>query len=409
MTSGLRNLFDKKNIRAVFLNDVLQIMKILVINYEYPPIGGGAAGASYHIARELVKLGCSVFVITSKFKNLPANEVIEDVKIFRIPAWRKKADRSSVAEMITFMLSGMWYGLRFLKKERPDATLAFFTIPCSHIGLLGKWFQGIPYIISLRGGDVPGTQPEQLAFFHALTRPAVKILWRKAAWVVANSKGLAALAKQTTPELDIKIIPNGVDLEQFSPVLKLNDDRREVVRILYVGRASAEKNIIEAFKALKMCDAKNWRFDIIGDGPQLPAWKTSAVSFGFSDSVNFQGWMQKENLPDLYPKYDLFIFPSTSEGMPNVLLEAMACGLLVIATRIRGNEDIVEHEINGFLYEPGDASKLSSFLSRLLLDNNLRIKMSLAARKRAESFSWKNTAEEYLKIINQSIKQRRRQ
>lgn len=381
-------------------------MRILVINYEYPPIGGGAAGASYHIARELVQLGCSVIVMTSKFKSLLKNEIVEGVRIRRIPVWRNYIDRCSIHEMLTFMLSGMWHGLKIMGKERPDAVLAFFTIPCSHIGLLGKWLRGIPYIISLRGGDVPGTQPEQLAFFHALTRPAVKILWRKAAWTVANSKGLAALARQTTPELDIKIIPNGVELDRFSPEMKLNDAKNRIVRILYVGRASAEKNINEAFKALKACDAQNWSFDIIGDGPQLPVWKNFADSLGIYESVNFRGWIQKENLPDLYPKYDLFLFPSTSEGMPNVLLEAMASGLPVVATRIRGNEDIVEHDINGFLYEPGDVTELSALLTRLLLDNDLRRNMALAARKRAESFSWRNTAEEYLKLIKQSIEQR---
>jgi len=383
-------------------------MRILIINYEFPPLGGGAASASFHIARELVRLDCSITLLTSHFRGLPKNETIEGVNIVRIPVLRKNIDRCSIPEMMSFMISGSWYGLRIMKRERPDAVLAFFTIPCSHIGLLGKWRWGIPYIVSLRGGDVPGAQSEQLGLIHFLTKPLAKFLWRRAASVVANSKGLATLARQTTPELDIRVIPNGVDTERFLPIGKEAGEDKQSVRLLYVGRASPEKNLSKAFIALQRSSLQNWEFTIVGDGPQLPLWKKEVKNLGLSSRINFRGWIPKEELPGLYAKFDIFIFPSTSEGMPNVVLEAMASGLPIIATRIRGNEDLVEHEVSGFLYEPSDQNALIASLNRLLIDGELRRKMGRAARSRAETFLWKHTAEEYLKLLRQSASQRSR-
>jgi len=381
-------------------------MRILMINYEFPPLGGGAASASFHIARELARMNCRVTLMTSQFRSLLARETIEGADIIRIPVWRKRADRCSVPEMISFMLSGSYYGLRIMKREKPDAILAFFSIPCAHIGLLGKWFRGIPYVISLRGGDVPGTQPEQLAGFHAITKPIIKMLWRNAAAVVANSKGLGALAKQTLPNLDVKVIPNGVDLERYSPREEGNYAASPAVRFLFVGRASPEKNLSEAFAGLKDCPSPDWSFSVIGDGPQLPRWKKEAEELGLGARVEFSGWKPKEDMPRIYKDCDVFIFPSTSEGMPNAVLEAMASGLPIVATRIRGNEDLVEHEVSGFLYEPGDRNALVSSLTRLVNNGDLRRRMGQAARCRAEMFSWKRTAEEYFKLLHQLVEQR---
>ncbi|MCX7001461.1 MAG: glycosyltransferase family 4 protein [Candidatus Sumerlaeota bacterium] len=371
-------------------------------------MGGGAASASFHIARELVRLDCSITLLTSHFRGLRKNETIDGVNIVRIPVWRKNIDRCSIPEMLTFMLSGSYYGLRIMKREMPDVVLAFFTIPCSHIGLLGKWRRGIPYIVSLRGGDVPGTQPEQLAVFHAITKPIIKILLRNASAVVANSRGLGALAQQTLANLDIKIIPNGVDLERFSPCEENAGEPHRTVRLLFVGRASQEKNLTEAWGVLKDCLAQDWTFSVIGDGPQLPRWKKEVQDLGLGARIEFLGWKRKEDMPGLYREFDLFIFPSTSEGMPNVVLEAMASGLPIVATKIRGNEDLVEHEVSGFLYEPGDRNTLASSLMRLLKDADLRRKMGRNARRRAESFSWKRTAEAYLQLLRQAADQRSR-
>jgi glycosyltransferase involved in cell wall biosynthesis len=381
-------------------------MRILVINYEFPPLGGGAGSASLCVARELTQLNCHVTLMTSRFKNLPHREIVEGADVIRIPVFRKRSDRCTIPEMISFMVSGSYYGLRIMKKEKPDAVLSFFTIPCSHIGLLGKWFKGIPYIVSLRGGDVPGSQPEQLAAFHFLTKPIVKILWRNAAAVVANSAGLGTLAKQTLPNLDVKIIPNGVDLGQYSPREKKEDIASNNVRFLFVGRASPEKNLSEAFSVLRDYAALNWSFSIIGDGPKLPGWKKEVETMGLGDRVVFHGWKPKMEMPQIYRDFDVFLFPSTSEGMPNAVLEAMASGLPVVATRIRGNEDIVEHEINGYLYEPGDMKSLGSCLMRLMKDPSLRSRMGIASRRRAENFSWRRTAEEYLTLLNKAAGKR---
>ena len=125
-------------------------MKILVINYEFPPIGGGAGQASYHIAKKLCKTGNNVAVLTSCFENLNKEEFIDGVEVFRIPAIRKRADRCSVFEMSTFILSALIFSLPIVKKFRPDVSLVFFGIPSGPVSLWLKYIFKIPYNASLQ-------------------------------------------------------------------------------------------------------------------------------------------------------------------------------------------------------------------------------------------------------------------
>ena len=105
-------------------------MRILLINYEYPPLGGGAGNATAQIAREMAALGHIVFVLTSRFANLPHEETLDGYTVIRIPALRKRADRSNPIEMLIFLLSSLFAVLRWRKRVAADWTIAFFGIPC---------------------------------------------------------------------------------------------------------------------------------------------------------------------------------------------------------------------------------------------------------------------------------------
>jgi len=377
-------------------------MRILFINYEYPPLGGGAGNAMRHIGSELARRGESVFVLTSRFKGLPPTENADGVHVIRIPAFRRYKNKSNPFQMTCFILSACWRLFWNRKKIRPDVSAAFLGIPSGPPALFLSFLSRIPYIVSLRGGDVPGTQPEQLAFFHKMTKPLIKLIWKRAAFVVANSVGLAALARKTSPELDIPVIPNGVDLDTYRP--PDNDEKQEKApfRFLFVGRASREKNLPEALEALSRLKKFSWTFQIVGDGPMLQSWKGAAHRLGIEDRVEFSGWRPRGKLPDIYRNCHAFLFPSTSEGMPNVVLEALASGLPVIATRIRGNVDLVCHDKSGFLYDPGDRAALSHYLLNYMRDAALRSRLSREARIRAEQFSWEKAALSYRDLLEEA-------
>ena len=134
-------------------------MRILILNSEYPPIGGGAGNASANIASCIARLGHEVHVVTSRFDNLPHQEQFTGLTIYRIPALRRKRDRSGALEQILFILSASFWTLNLIPRLKPEVALAFFGIPSGAVMWLIKRLYKIPYVISLRGGDVPGFRP----------------------------------------------------------------------------------------------------------------------------------------------------------------------------------------------------------------------------------------------------------
>ena len=379
-------------------------MRILLLNYEYPPLGGGAGNATFYIGRELANMGHDISVVTSAFQKLPRRENRNGVELIRIPAGRRFANKSSPFQMSLYILSACWFLLRKRKRLNPDVVLAFLGIPSGVPALFFRLIAKTPYVVSIRGGDVPGTQPEQLAFFHAITKPLIKRVWRRAGAVVANSKGLAELASKTSPRLDIKVIPNGVDTRMFAPESNAASEQKGPLRFLSVGRASPEKNVGEALQALASVSDQSWEFHVVGDGPELEKWKKVADGLNIAHKVYFPGWSTRQDLIDIYKRSDVLIFPSTSEGMSNVVLESMAAGLCIVATQIRGNVDLIQHEENGLLYQPGDVETLKGHIRKILESAELRSRLKENSRRSAAGLTWGKVAVQYMKVLNENAK-----
>ena len=227
-------------------------MKILLLNSEYPPIGGGAGNASANIARLLAGMGDDVLLLTSRFGDLPRDEMCEGVRIIRIPALRKRMDRSGVVEQLAFVVSASFRTLSLVRQFKPNVTLAFFGLPSGAVAWLIKKIYGVPYVVSLRGGDVPGFRPYDFKLYHKIAAPFLHIIWHGASAVIANSKGLHELAAAFDSTIEIPIIPNGVDLEKFSASVR----DWSTPHLLSVGRIVYQKGLDLAMRALadlKIC------------------------------------------------------------------------------------------------------------------------------------------------------------
>ena len=367
-------------------------MHILIINSEYPPIGGGAGNASAHIADQLEKLGYIVTVITSRFGNLPRREQTKNITIYRVPSLRRSQDRSNPLEQIVFILSASLWILSLIPRLRPNATLAFFGVPSGAIAWLIKVVYRIPYVISLRGGDVPGFRPYDFHVYHKLIAPFLRLIWKNASGVIANSNGLRQLAHSFDSNFEIHIIPNGVDLELF----KTRDRDWSSPRLLSVGRIVHQKGLDLAMHALGGLKELNWEWHIAGDGPQMQALQSLAQELGIDDRVFFLGWQSREQIRESYRQANVFLFPSRHEGMPNAILEAMSSGLPVIATCIAGNEELVIQGQTGYLVPSEDIESLQDALKKLLNNSALRQQMGEASRRRVEeNYSWESTAHQY--------------
>jgi glycosyltransferase involved in cell wall biosynthesis len=371
-------------------------MRILIINSEYPPIGGGAGNASAHIAAQLETLGHKLAIVTSSFAKLPHKEQVQNVTIYRVPSIRRRQDRSNPLEQIIFVLSASLWTLSLIPHFKPNATLAFFGVPSGAIAWLMKMVYRIPYVISLRGGDVPGFRPYDFHFYHKLIAPFLRIIWKNASAVVANSNGLRQLAVMFDPGFEIPIIPNGVDLDLH----KTMEHDWSLPRLLSVGRIVHQKGLDLAMHALGGLKDLDWEWRIAGDGPELQALQSLAEELGIQDRVLFLGWQSRQQITDGYQQANVFLFPSRHEGMPNAMLEAMASGLPVVATCIAGNEELVVDGETGYLVPPEDIEALQNALKKLLNDASLRQKMGLASRRRAEeTYSWESTAKQYALLL----------
>ncbi len=393
-------------------------MHVLIINHEFPPIGGGAATAAAHLAREMTALGARVTVLTSTFGDLPRHERRDGADIVRVPALRRRADKSGVPEFATFVLSSLIWavGSRGRGANSFDACIAFFGLPGGPAAWLLRLCHGVPYIVSLRGGDVPGFLPRQMALWHRCTGWLIRALWRGAAHVVVNSAGLTALARRAAPDLEILTIPNGVDAACFTPRTE-NDDPAAgwasggtvdavygdtppgACRLLFTGRLNGQKNLPCLLQALVPLRKRAWTLTLVGDGPDRAMLERAARSMGLADRVRFAGWTDRDALPEVLRRSDIYVFPSIQEGMPNTVLEAMACGLPVVACRIEGCEELVRHGETGLLIPPDDAPALTDAVARLLDDAELRRRMGREGRRVVErEYTWRATAEQYLAL-----------
>lgn len=371
--------------------------RLLLVNYEFPPLGGGAGNATVHLAQELARLGFEARVLTSAFRGLPAWERGNGFDIQRVPVIRRRADRSSPAEMLTFILSATVAAIALTREWLPDLTLAFFGIPGGPVAWALQLARHIPFVISLRGGDVPGFQPYDLALYHRLTTPLIRAIWCRAGAVVANSHGLQALAQRTAPEVPIGMIPNGVDADRYRP-----HERRSgsPARLVFVGRLARQKGLDLLLEAVARLPGREAALDIVGDGPERERLEGLAASREAGCPVRFLGWRSGDDLVACYQSADVFVVPSRDEGMPNTVLEAMACGLPVVGSRISGIEEAVRDGETGLLFPPGDVGALADTIARLMADGGERARMGAAARDRVRgAFTWASAGEAYARLI----------
>jgi len=257
-------------------------------------------------------------------------------------------------------------------------------------------------VVSLRGGDVPGFRPYDFAMFHRLISPVLSKVWSKASAVVANSMGLAEMAARFDKNVPISIIPNGVDTSLYSPPARREWDP---TRMLFVGRLVYQKGLDVLFNALGELKSLPWKLTLVGDGPLQPMLESLASEMGISDRIAFKGWLSGEDLVEEYRDANTFVFPSRHEGMPNAVLEAMACGLPVIATEIAGNHELVIPEKTGLLVQPENVPALKAALDSLLPDPPTREMMGAAGRGIVvEGYSWENATAQYLKIMQDILR-----
>ena len=372
-----------------------------MFNHEFPPIGGGGGWVSYFLGKHFAAAGHDVHLITSQFRDCPTNEIVEGFHVHRVPALRKNPDVCAVHEMLTYAVSSSLYGLRFAKQFKPDIVQVFFGIPAGGGAYLLRKRLDVPYVVFLGGRDVPRRNPDPpyYRWLYLLLKPVIRSIWNNASVVVACSDGLRELAQETAPDVKMDVIPDGLDLNRFEPASR--EPCPERVRILTIGRLIPRKGfqfLIRALPKIVENAAHAFEIEIVGDGPYQKELLKLAADLDVTEHIRFAGSVPYAELPGKYRDADIFILPSLAEGMPLVVLEAMGTGLPIVASRVQGIEELVAEDVNGALFDPGDADGLARSLVKLINAGKRRVEMGEASVERVKPYDWKHVADAYLTL-----------
>ncbi len=323
-------------------------MKLLFLNYEYPPLGGGAGVCTKYQAEGLADLGHQVDVLTTWFYGEKELEIKENLRIFRIKSKRKFIHKSNPIEMLSWVKHAKQLYEDKLQKEKYDFCLANFSIPG---GLVSKWIKekfGLPYLILSHGQDIPWFMPKQLFLYHLINYKKIQDILRLSERNILLTQMMKDRAdKMLTAEEHKKniIIPNAADIDFFSPKISPASE----FSLLFSSRLVKQKDPFVFLKALSILHERDISFkaNIIGDGPLSAKMKSFVKKQGFQHKVNFHGWISKNKLLEFYHTSALMIITSKEEAMSLALLEALNCGLYTITTPVSGSKEMIKAKING--------------------------------------------------------------
>ncbi len=381
--------------------------RILFLCYELPPVGGGGGRALWHLCHHLSDLGFAVDVLTScGEQGEPA--IPGKAEIHTVSTRRLSVHQAGPRAMLEYLWRARPVAERLIAEHRYQLLHYFFSVPT---GLLSYAVgREIPYVVSLRGGDVPGYNPGELQLAHAVLKPLNRRVWRRAAAITSVSDHLAAAVNRIEPGVDITVIPNGVDTELFRPSPggpsagpPGEPDAADPVHLLCVARLIECKGLQYLLECMARLPAK-WpcRLTVIGTGSYRQTLIRKARALGLSRRVDFAGVVAHEELPRWYQQASAFVLPSYGDACPQTAIEAMACGLPVVATRDSGVSHYVEHGVSGFLVAARSAEALEAPLRELIGDPELRRRMgsASAAKVRAE-FTWRSMAERFVDLYRE--------
>jgi len=374
-------------------------MKILMISHEYPPVGGGGANACMHLAKGYVDAGHQATLVTAWYQGLALYEIVNGVEIYRLKAKRTQKEHCSFREMFSYLAKALPFADRLQKKNGYDICQIFFGIPSGPVGFWLKHKYGLPYIIRFGGGDIPGFQ-ERFRLLYKAIGPAVKLLWNKADALTANSQGLQDFALRFYSKKPVGIIHNGVDTDFFHPDYSKRDGGK--INLLFISRLIERKGlqyVIPQLKGIQSQTGMEVCLTVVGDGPYRADLENLAVCHGVENMVRFEGQKDKDGLLPYYQAGDVFIFPSKREGMPNAVLEAMACGLPIVMTPCEGSGELVDG--NGFAVETDKFPEA--------VEECIRKEETFSARSRELAcvrFSWGTAIKQYLSLMDSICGQR---
>jgi glycosyltransferase involved in cell wall biosynthesis len=276
-----------------------------------------------------------------------------------------------------------------LAGTRVDGVHGYFAHQPAAVARCAADALGVPFGFSVHAKDPRKVQPDELTDRS-----------RAAACIVACNCDVAEQLRSVGA--DPILVPHGVDLGSFTLTPRVEDGP---LQLLAVGRLVAKKGFDHLIDAVRLLDI-DWRLRFVGDGPLLADLQRQATAAGVAGRIAFVGTRTHAELPALYHSADVVVVPSVidgdgdRDGLPNVVLEAMASGRAVVASDVAAIPTAIEHGITGLLVRPGDVEALAAAIARLADDRSLAAALGASARARAEAeFGLPACTDRFLSIL----------
>ncbi len=387
-------------------------MRILVVNYEYPPLGGGGGLVTRDILEQMFRMGHKPTVITSSFKGLKSHENVNGVNIIRVPVlFRRRMEVASIPSMLSYFPSSVLHAVRSLNGRMYDIMNTHFAIPSGPTGcLLSKLFH-LPNVLSIHGGDIFDPSKTFSPHKTPLLSTMVSAMLNSADRVVAQSKDTrenAYLYYNVTRE--IATIPLGIKKIELEKRTR-SDFGFSADEIIFcaIGRLIKRKNYEETIRVISDLNRKfRLKLIIIGEGPERLDLERLIRDLGLQKIVRLYGNIPDQEKFQLLSVSDIYLSTSLHEGFGLVFLEAMECGLPIVSYDRGGQNEFLIDGQTGFLVRLGDRKTFREKVTELMADPGLRKEAGAFNRRQVSNYYIENCAEQYISLFHDVISNRMR-
>ena len=370
--------------------------RVLMLIATYLPVLGGTQRQCWLLARELHRRGHEVAVLTRGGRGASSHELVDGVAVSRTPAIGPGYWESLVWTLTaTAWLRRHGRGFEILQ--------CYQMLSPAHVGILGRSGRQAVVVRPACSGPYGDVAEAQRLPFTGLRK---RLLRRVNAFVTLNGEIEDELAGFGLGTIPCHRIGNGVDLTMFFPAsgkerralrgrLGLPEDR---VLCAFVGRLTPQKDPDLLLEAWAMGRWPDTHLVLVGDGPLRNRLEARAASGSLAGHVTFIG--ARTDVAEYLRAADLLALPSRAEGMSNALLEAMACGIPVVASDLPANREVVGRDgRTGWLVAPGDPAALAGAMERLVQSPSLRREIGAAARVIVQNqFDIQRVTDRYLSL-----------
>ncbi|MCO5231252.1 MAG: glycosyltransferase family 4 protein [Chitinophagales bacterium] len=375
-------------------------LKILILNYEYPPLGGGAGIVTKHLAERFAAKGCLVHIVTTWFAGEPEYSSDGNLTIVRLKSKRKVVYKSNPIEMLSWARVALKYFKDLPDELFFDVCLANFTMPGGIVAQYVKRRWSIPYVVLSHGHDIPWFAPKQMWAWHILSYPWIKKIMNASAKNIVLTDDLKVSADRFLGSTSQNIvIPNGMLMEHYKSGFNSN---KNSLTILFVGRMVEQKDPLTFVESCQLINQFNIpaHFIMIGEGPLKSQVEKRAMQLELRN-IEVMGQISHYDVLKKYENADLLILPSREEAMSMAVLEALSRGVYVLCTEVSGTNGLIIEGVNGNFIQYEKPSSIANLVADFYYNKFLKDYQypEGLAQFLFERYSWNKVVNKYLNLF----------